>query len=139
MNMTILNMVRSMMFFKKVKLMFLVGVVLCTMYIKNMCPSNAIRNKNPYEMWHGHIPLVKHLRVFGSICYALIPKEQINKLGARSRKHIFLGYSNTSKAYCLYDEVNKKFEVSRDVIFLKSSITNKIGRASCRERVSSPV
>ena len=60
-----------------------------------------------------------HLRVFGSTCYALIPKEQRNKLGARSRKCIFPGYEEYSKAYRLYDEVNKKFFISRDVIFLK--------------------
>jgi len=88
--------------------------------------SNAIRNKTPYEMWYGHIPSVKHLRVFGSTCYALIPKVHRNKLGARSCKCIFLGYSNTSKAYCLYDEVNKKFVVSRDVIFLESSKTDNV-------------
>ena len=51
----------------------------------------------------------------------MIPKEKINKLGARSRRCIFLGYSNTSKAYHLYNEVNKKFVVSRDVIFLESN------------------
>eukprot|EP00253_Pinus_taeda_P031043 PITA_31043 len=28
----------------------------------------------PYEMWYGHVSLVRHLRVFGSTCYALIPK-----------------------------------------------------------------
>ena len=121
MNMTILNMVRSMMFFKNVKLMFWVDAVLCAIYVKNRCPSNAIRNKTPYEMWYGNIPSVKHLRVFGSTCYALIPKVHRNKLGARSRKCIFLGYSNTSKAYHLFDEVNKTFVVSRDVIFLESS------------------
>ena len=74
MNRIILNMVRSMMFFKNVKLMFWVDAVLCVVYVKNRCPSNAIRHKNPYEKWYGHIPLVKHLRVFGSTCYALIPK-----------------------------------------------------------------
>ena len=31
----------------------------------------------------------------------------------------FLGYSNTSKAYRLYDEDNMKFIVSRYVIFLE--------------------
>ena len=31
----------------------------------------------------------------------------------------FWGYSNTSKAYRLYDEDNMKFIVSRDVIFLE--------------------
>ena len=70
-------------------------------------------------MWHGHLTVVKHLRIFGSPCYALIPKQQRNKLEARSRKCIFLGYSNTSKAYRLYNEANKKFIVSRDVIFLE--------------------
>ena len=37
----------------------------------------------------------------------------------RSRKCIFLGYSTTFKAYCLYDEENKKFIISKDVIFLE--------------------
>ena len=117
-------MVRSMMFFKNVKLMFWADVVLCVVYIKNRCPYNAIRNKTPYEMWYGHVPSVKHLKVFGSTCYALIPKVHRNTLGARSHKCIFLGYSSTSKAYCLYDEVNKKFFVSRDVIFIESSKTD---------------
>lgn len=105
MNRTILNMVRSMLFFKNVKIMFCADAVLCAAYIKNRCPSNAIRNKTPYEMWYGHVPSVKHFRVFGSTYYALIPKVHRNKLGARIHKCIFLGYSNTSKAYRLYDEV----------------------------------
>ena len=74
MNMTILNMVLSMMFFKNVKLMFWANAVLCFVYIKNRSPSYSIRNKTPYEMWHGHISSVKHSRVIGSTCYALIPK-----------------------------------------------------------------
>eukprot|EP00253_Pinus_taeda_P025980 PITA_25980 len=77
-------------------------------------------------MWYGHIPSVKHLRVFGSTYYALIPKVHRNKLGARSHKCIFLGYSNTSKTYHLYDEENQKFVVSRDVIFLESSKTDNV-------------
>jgi len=72
-------------------------------------------------MWYGHIPFVNHLRVFGSTYYASIPKVHRNKIAPGSHKYIFLGYSNTSKEYCLYDEVNKKFVVSRDVIFLESS------------------
>ena len=75
---------------------------------------------------YGHVPSVKHLRVFGSTCYALIPKVHRNKLGARSHKCIFLAYSKTSKAYRLYVEVNKKFVVSRDVIFLESSKTDNV-------------
>ena len=79
-----------MMFFKNVKLMFWADVVLCVVYINNRCPSNTIKNKTPFEMWHGHITSVKHFRDFGSTCYALIPKEKRNKLGARSQKCIFV-------------------------------------------------
>jgi hypothetical protein len=64
---------------------------------------------------------MRHLKVFGSTCNALIPNEHRCKLDARIRKCIFLGYSNTTKGYCLYDETNKKFILSRDVIILKSS------------------
>jgi hypothetical protein len=32
-----------------------------------------------------------------------------------------LGYSNTTKGYCIYDDTNKKFILSRDKIFLESS------------------
>jgi hypothetical protein len=55
-------------------------------------------------MWYGHIPSLRHLRVFGSTCYALISKEKIINLDVRSQKCIFFGYSNTTKGYHLYDE-----------------------------------
>eukprot|EP00253_Pinus_taeda_P029305 PITA_29305 len=43
--------------------MFWAYAVLCAVYIKSRCPSNAIRNKTPYEMWNGHVPSVKHLKI----------------------------------------------------------------------------
>ena len=114
-------MVRSMMLFKNIKLMFWGDAVKCAAYLRNRSPSNALDNKTPHEMWFGHLPSVRHLRIFGSTCYALIPKEQRNKHGARSRKCILLGYKEYSKAYHLYDKVNKKFVFSRDVIFLETN------------------
>jgi 5-methylcytosine-specific restriction endonuclease McrA len=126
MNGTLLNMVHSTMFFKNVKLMFWANKILCAVYVKNKCQSHVIKNKTPYEMWYGHIPSVRHLKVFGSTCYALIPKEQRSKLDARNRKCIFFGYSNTTKGYCLYNETNKKFILSRDVIFLESTKKDEI-------------
>jgi hypothetical protein len=107
MNTALLNMVHSMFFFKNVKLMFWADVVLCAMYVRNMIPSYVLGNKTPYEMWNDYIPSVWHLKVFFSTCYALIPKERRNKLAARSRNYIFLGYSNTTKAYHIYDEVTR--------------------------------
>jgi hypothetical protein len=80
MNMTLLDLVHSKMFFKNVKLMFWADAVLCEIYVKNMCPSHALNNKILYEIWYGHIPSLRHFRVFGSTCYALIPKEKEESL-----------------------------------------------------------
>ena len=77
--MTLLNMVSFMMFFKNVKLMFWGDTILCVVYLRNKSTLHALDDKTPYEMWYGHIPLVTHLMVFGSTCYALILKEQRNK------------------------------------------------------------
>ena len=83
-------------------------------------------NKTLYEMWYGHIPSVRHLRVLGSTCYALILKDQRSNLDARIWKCIFLGYSNTTKGYHIYNKTNKKFILSKDVIFLESSKKEEI-------------
>lgn len=115
-----------MMFFKNVKLTFWANAILCVVYVKNRCPSYALRKKFPYEMWYGHIPSVNHLRIFGSTCYALIPKEHRCKLDAMNKKCIFLGYSDTAKAYQFYDEVSKKFFLFRDAIFVELSKSDNI-------------
>ena len=116
-----MSMVRSMVFFINVKLIFLSDVLVCVVYLRNKSPYHSLEDKTRLELWYDQLSLVRHLRVFGSICYALIPEEQRDMLGARSRKCILFGYLDTSKAYCLYDEVNKKFIVSRDVIFLETN------------------
>ena len=75
MNRTLTNMARSMMFFNNVKLMFWGDAVVCVAYLRNRSPSHAIEDKTPHEMWLEHLPLVRHLIVFGSTSYSLIPKE----------------------------------------------------------------
>ena len=42
-----------------------------TAYIKNRAPTRALREKvSPYERWYGHIPDLKHFKVFGCAAYA---------------------------------------------------------------------
>ena len=93
---------------------------MCNVYQKQMFISCS-SNKTSYKMQFDHVHLVHHLKVFGSTYYALVPKEQRNKLGARSQKYIFLGQSDTTKGYRLYHEVKQKFLFARDVIFLEYS------------------
>ena len=55
-------------------------------------------DKTPYELWFGHSPSVKYLRIFGSKCY-IKRDDDINKFDPRSDEGMFLGYSLKSKAY----------------------------------------
>jgi hypothetical protein len=59
--------------------------------------------ESPWEAWHGvskslHAP-IRHLRVWGTLCYFLIPKALRKKLDDHARKCLFVGYSTNSKAY----------------------------------------
>jgi hypothetical protein len=53
-----------------------------------------------------------------------IPSELRKKLDERSEKCIFTGYSETTKAYRLYNPITKKLILSRDVQFLENEFWN---------------
>jgi transposase InsO family protein len=86
-------------------------------YIRNRCPTKAVDGLTPYEGWHGKKPSVNHLRAFGCIAYAHIPEKQRNKLQPKALRCIMLGYSQTSKAYRLWNPATRKAFSCRDVIF----------------------
>nr|GLL25232.1 uncharacterized protein LOC109182622 [Ipomoea trifida] len=90
--------------------------VLHAAYIINRLPSAAIDNHIPYQILIKKAPQYGHLRVFGCLAYATTvgPK---SKLDARAKKCIFLGYTNGTKGYKVYDLITKELFVSRDVAF----------------------
>ena len=87
-------------------------------YARNRCPISTLANKTPYEAWTGRKPLVGHMRVFGCLAYVLITGKR-DKLDAKSRPCIFIGYSSEAKAYRLYDPARKAIVESRDVAFIE--------------------
>ena len=62
---------------------------------------------------------VTHMRVFGCVAYAHVLDQLRKKLDSKGEKCIFIGYSEESKAYRLYNPSTKKFIVSRDVQFIE--------------------
>ena len=71
----------------------------------------------PHDAWSGRKPRVGHLRVFGSITYAYVPKQKRTKLDDCSAEFILICYDSTTKGYKLYDPCSGKVTVSRDVEF----------------------
>ena len=72
--------------------------------------------KTPYELWRGKKPVVKYFRIFGSDCYILRDRENLENFDAKSDKRIFLGYSTSSKAYRVYNLKNKIVMESTNVV-----------------------
>jgi hypothetical protein len=107
-----------MMQFKGLSTKYWAEVVHTAVYLRNRSPTSNLDGKTPYEALCGFKPKVNHLRVFGSTCYALVPKENITKLENRSMKCIFIGYTDEKKGYRLLSD--GKFIVSRDVIFYET-------------------
>lgn len=87
-----------------------------TAYLLNRCPTNKLINITPKESWSKFKPNMSHLKVFGSVAYRHILDQLLNKLDDKGEKMILVGYHSTG-GYKLYDTVNKRIVISKDMIF----------------------
>jgi hypothetical protein len=88
-----------------------------TIYVQYTSPHCILKNMTQEEDFSSKKPNVENLRIFGCPVYSHIPKDQRNKLEPSGKKGIFMGYSDSSKAYRIYIPEQHKIKVSRDVTF----------------------
>ncbi|KAA3468951.1 pleiotropic drug resistance protein 3-like [Gossypium australe] len=84
------------------------------------------KKKLPNKLWaeFGFKPLVSHLKIFGCLCYALIPATKRNKVKRRVQLDIFVGYNSCKKVYRTFDPFTSKVFESRYVKFSKEALWN---------------
>ena len=116
-NRTVMNMVRSILSGKGIPKPFWPKVVNWAFYVLNRCPTYALTDITPHEAWSGTKPSVDHFRVFGCLAHVHVPDVKRSKLDNKSFVCVLLGMSEESKGYKLFDPLNKKIVVSKDVIF----------------------
>ena len=95
-----------------------------TVYVQNRTPHRVLENKTLEEVFSGKRPEFSHLRIFGFPVYIHIPKDKRTKLDSSGKKGIFMGYSESLKAYRIYFPRFKKINISRDVTFDEDSAYN---------------
>jgi hypothetical protein len=117
--------------------MFLWGEATMTkIYVQNRSLHRILKNMTPEEAFSGKKPNVENLRIFGCPVYSHIPKDKRNKLEPSGKKGIFVGYSDSSKAYRIYIPEQHKIEVSRDVTFNeKMAFKKSIGESIEEEEI----
>ena len=121
MNRTLVEAIRSMLSTSKLPHKFWAEALATAVYLRNRSPTKAVKGMTPFEAMTRERPNVEHLKTFGCVAYAHIPKDERQKLDSKSRKCIFLGYGTDTKGYRLYDCDHSRVLYSRDVLFDESS------------------
>ena len=86
-------------------------------YVQNRSPHRALGCKTPEEMFTGRKPEIGHFCIFGCLTYSHVPSKKRTKLEATGEKGIFVGYDETSKAFCIYLPAKRRVAVRREVRF----------------------
>jgi len=73
--------------------------------------------KTAYELFKGIRPNISYFHQFGCTCYILNTKLYLKKFDAKAQRGIFLGYSERSKAYIVYNSETLCVEESMHVKF----------------------
>nr|GFC98979.1 retrotransposon protein, putative, Ty1-copia subclass [Tanacetum cinerariifolium] len=81
-----------------------------------MVPTKKV-DKTPYELWHGKVPNLSYLKVWG--CEAHVKRHTADKLEQRSVKCIFVGYPKETMGYYFYYPPENKVVVERYADFLE--------------------
>jgi hypothetical protein len=113
-------MAHSMLTAKKNSNEYWVEAVETALYIWNRCLTKSVKKRVPRESWTGLKHNVAHLKNFGCVAYAHVPDELRRKLDKKGQKFIFVGYSEETKGYNMYDHAARKFIISHDVQFVEN-------------------
>ena len=122
-NRTLLDMVRSMMNLTTLPISFWGYALDSAARILNMVPTKKV-DKTPHELWHGEVPNLSYLKVWG--CEAYVKLDTPDKLAQRSIKCIFVGYPKETMGYYFYNPSENTVKVARyGEFFEKKLITQE--------------
>ncbi|KAJ9553022.1 hypothetical protein OSB04_017067 [Centaurea solstitialis] len=107
-------------------------------YTQNRSIIHRRFGKTPYHVLFGRIPNIDYFKVFGCPCFVLNETENRGKFGPKSDEMIFVGYSDCSVAYrvfnkksrVVYESVNIRFdpfvELSSNVSSNADTVSNNV-------------
>jgi hypothetical protein len=93
----------------------------------------------PEEAFSGKKPEVGNFRIFGCTTYSYFPSEKRTKLEPMAERGIFVGYSETSKAFRIYLPSLRKTVLRRDVRFEEDGAFRKSRGTERGEQSSSQI
>ena len=119
-NRTLLEKTRCLLFDANLPPEFWAEAVSTANYLRNLVPTSS-SPETTLELFHGKVPDVEHLRVFGCSAHVQMPTQLRKKLDKCSVQGVFVGYEANKKAWRVMCPSNGawKLHVSRDVQFIE--------------------
>jgi len=88
-----------------------------TCYVQNRIYITPILEKTTYELFKGRRPNICYFHQFGCTFYIMNIKVYLKKFEVKAQRGIFLGYSEMSKAYIVYNSEILRVEESMHIKF----------------------
>nr|GEX91835.1 hypothetical protein [Tanacetum cinerariifolium] len=103
-NCTLVEASRTMLSTAKVPLFFWAEATATACFTQNRSLVIPRHEKIPYHIINDRKPLVKFLRIFGSVCYIVRDGENLDKMKEKGDECIFVGYSTQSRAFRVFNK-----------------------------------
>ncbi|CAL1407053.1 unnamed protein product [Linum trigynum] len=118
-NCHVLELTRALLFHSQFPPRFWVEAVHTVVYLIDRQITPVLDQRSPYQVLFSRLPDYTWLRVFGCVCYVLLPRRERHKLSPEAVKCVFVGYSNKHKGYACYDVAAHRLRISCHVVFLE--------------------
>nr|GEZ53014.1 hypothetical protein [Tanacetum cinerariifolium] len=103
-NRTLVEVARTMLSASKLPLFFWVKAIATACYTQNRSIIIPTHEKTAYHIINDRKLSIKHLHIFGCICYITRDGENLDKMKEKGDLCILVGYSTQSKGYRVYNE-----------------------------------
>nr|GFB69906.1 hypothetical protein [Tanacetum cinerariifolium] len=103
-NRTLVEAARTMLSAAKFPLFFWAEAIATACFTQNHSLVIPHHEKTPYHIINDQKPSVKFFHIFGSVCYIVRDGENLDKMKEKGDECIFVGYSNQSRAYRVFNK-----------------------------------
>ncbi|GFW20905.1 retrovirus-related Pol polyprotein from transposon TNT 1-94 [Trichonephila clavipes] len=133
-NLTVLDGFETLLKSSEVPHKFWGEALLCFTYAWNrICHKDS--NQTPFEKYSGRKPSVLHLKPFGCLAYAGVPKQIRKKFDMRAKMGIMMGYAQRTKGYRIWlidenklvETINVRFDVDKRGINFRQKVNSNLG------------
>ncbi|GJS20988.1 putative ribonuclease H-like domain-containing protein [Tanacetum coccineum] len=137
---TLVEAARTMLIFSKAPEFLWAEVITTACFTQNRSIVHTRHNKTPYELIRGRKPNIQYFHVFGSLCCPINDRDDLGKMKPKADICIFIGYSESSRGFCIYNRRYKKImetiHVKFDELMAMASECNNLEPGTSSQEVS---